>query len=202
MWEAYAAAYLNRYGVDPKKNSRVNGQLKELVNRLGPEEAPQVAAFYLTHNNHWYVKQSHTVGCLLNDAEGLRTQWATGRKVTSTAALQKDRSSTNEENAKEAIRLSRVPAIHRLPAPRTDLEPRVLETRGLPEREKEGLQDERESEPSETHEDIEAKIVGPDMALSRLSPHDPVHETMSRIRAGHVKRLEAMTPPPELRTGT
>ena len=102
VWEAYAAAYLNRYGAEPVRNAKVNGQLKNLRDRLGADEAPQVAAFYLTHPNRWYIEKGHSVQCLLNDAEKLRTEWATGRKVTSTSAQQADRSSTNMEAAKES----------------------------------------------------------------------------------------------------
>jgi len=59
----------------------VNGQLANLVSRLG-QEAPAVASFYLTHNRPIYVSARHAVDLLLRDCEGLRTQWATGIKAT------------------------------------------------------------------------------------------------------------------------
>lgn len=56
----------------------MNGQLANLVARLGKEEAPQVAAFYCGLNGRRYVQGGHSVGLLLHDAEKLRTTWATG----------------------------------------------------------------------------------------------------------------------------
>ncbi len=80
-WDAYSAAYLERYGVAPARNARVNGQLANLVGRLGAE-APDVAAFFVEHNASWYVTKGHPVSALLADAESLRTQWATGVRTT------------------------------------------------------------------------------------------------------------------------
>lgn len=91
IWVAYAAAYQQRYRADPVRNAKVNGQLASLLGRLGAEEAPQVAAFYVSHNNRYYVQKMHSVDGLLADAEKLRTEWATGRRVTAAAANEADR---------------------------------------------------------------------------------------------------------------
>jgi hypothetical protein len=91
IWHAYASAYGHRYGIEPVRNAKVNGQLAQLLARLGAEEAPRVAAFFVSHNNRYYVQKLHAVDCLLNDAEKLRTEWATGRRVTATAANEADR---------------------------------------------------------------------------------------------------------------
>lgn len=80
-WLAYQEAYKNRYGVDPVRNATVNAQLANFVKRLGEEEAPLVAAYYVNHNKAFYVEQRHPVGMLLRDAEGLRTQWLSGKKA-------------------------------------------------------------------------------------------------------------------------
>lgn len=82
VWIAYAHAYFARYGVDPVRNAGVNAMLGKLVDKLGADDAPYVAAFYLTHNDPYYVKKRHPPNLLLQDAEGLRTQWATGVKAT------------------------------------------------------------------------------------------------------------------------
>lgn len=85
-WDRYAEAYRTRYSVDPVRNARVNSQLAQLVTRLGQEEAPQVAAWYLTHNRPLYVQARHPVSLLLRDAEGLHTEWRSGVKATSSEA--------------------------------------------------------------------------------------------------------------------
>ena len=94
-WNSYAEAYAARYGTDPVRNAKVNGQLSQLVGRLGPIEAPSVAAFYVGHQSAHYVRSMHAVGLLLQDAEKLRTEWATGRRITMTQAMQRDRTATN-----------------------------------------------------------------------------------------------------------
>lgn len=81
-WEAYAGAYRQRYGVDPVRNAKVNGQLTQLVKRLGEGDAVHVAAFYVNHNAAFYVRARHPIDMLLRDCEGMRTQWATGIKST------------------------------------------------------------------------------------------------------------------------
>lgn len=94
-WKAYSQAYAVRYHVDPVRNATVNGQLANLVARLGAEEAPAVAAFYVRSNNSRYVGAGHSVGMLLMDAEKLRTEWATGRQTTATQARLADRAQSN-----------------------------------------------------------------------------------------------------------
>lgn len=86
VWEHYRLAYLNRYGAEPVRNAKVNGQIARLVERLGASESPLVAEFYVTHNSPLYVRSRHPVDLLLRDAEGLRTQWVTGCKATSAEA--------------------------------------------------------------------------------------------------------------------
>jgi uncharacterized protein YdaU (DUF1376 family) len=92
-WKAYKQAYLQRYGVEPVRNASVNGQISQFVKRLGIE-APAVASFYVGSNAAFYVRGKHGTGPMLKDAEGLRTEWATGREVTQTQALQTDKTAT------------------------------------------------------------------------------------------------------------
>lgn len=90
VWEAYSYAYRKRYGVEPVRNAAVNSQLKQFASRLPGNEAPEVAIFYLTHSDWYYVKNRHPVGAMLRDAEKLRTEWATGVKSTTAAARSAD----------------------------------------------------------------------------------------------------------------
>ncbi len=81
VWLSYSDAYLSRYGEEPVRNARVNSMVKQLVERLGDEAIP-VVAFYVHHNDPFYCKSAHAISLCLRDAEGLRTQWKTGRKIT------------------------------------------------------------------------------------------------------------------------
>ena len=79
-WKAYAEAYATRYGAAPVRNAAVNAKVKQFVQRLGHDEAPGVAAWFVQHvNDAFVVRNCHSVGALLQGAEAYRTQWATGR---------------------------------------------------------------------------------------------------------------------------
>lgn len=97
IWFHYAEAYERRYSVQPVRNAKVNGQLAQLIQRLGADEAPLVAAWFVAHNNRYYVQKMHAVDCLLADCEKLRTEWATNTRVTETQARQADKTQTNFE---------------------------------------------------------------------------------------------------------
>lgn len=88
VWEAYKTAYLNRYGVEPVRNAKLNTNISQFVARLGADDAPEVAKFFVGHNDSFYVKNMHAFGLALANAESLHTQWRTGRKVTATDARQ------------------------------------------------------------------------------------------------------------------
>lgn len=106
-WQSYCAAYVDRYGVEPVRNARVNRNVADLVGRLGATEAPAVAGWYLTHNGSDYVRAQHSVGMLLAHCEGLRTQWATGRRVTTASAKQIDQTQANHSAATDALEILR-----------------------------------------------------------------------------------------------
>jgi uncharacterized protein YdaU (DUF1376 family) len=91
VWDAYAMAYFDRYGVAPARNAKANSMLAQLVDRLGAEEAPHVAAFYVGHQRAQYVAGRHPISLLLRDAEGLRTDWATRRQITEFEAREGDK---------------------------------------------------------------------------------------------------------------
>lgn len=91
VWNAYSTAFFNRYGTEPTSNARVSAQLSQFIDRIGADDAPHVAAFYLQSSNRYYVQKCHAVGPMLADAEALRTQWATGNTMTEGKARSTDR---------------------------------------------------------------------------------------------------------------
>jgi hypothetical protein len=103
VWNAYATAYRQRYGVDPVRNAKVNAQIAQFTARVPAEDAAAIAAFYVTHNRRQYVERQHSVGLMLIDAEGLATQWATGRKVMDAEARQADQSAARGEQANRLL---------------------------------------------------------------------------------------------------
>ena len=70
-----------RYGAKPIRNAKVNSQLGQVVDQLGAEIAPQVAAFYCEHDNPFYYSRGHAVDQLLSDCAKLHTEWITGNTI-------------------------------------------------------------------------------------------------------------------------
>lgn len=81
-WKAYAELYERRYNVQPARNAKVNAQLKQFCERVGYEDAPRIITFYLLQNDYWYVKQMHTLGFALSDAEKLVAGYRRGSLTT------------------------------------------------------------------------------------------------------------------------
>lgn len=102
-WKAYSDAFFARYETEPVRNAKVNGQIAQLVARLGAEEAPQVARFFLGHNDAFYVRKAHSIDCLLADAEKLRMEWATNRRITGAKAKQVESTQANVDSMNEAL---------------------------------------------------------------------------------------------------
>ena len=96
-WDAYADAYLNRYGTEPVRNAKVNAQFSQLVKRLPDDEAADVARWYVTNSRALYVNSKHCVDLLLRDCEGLRTEWATGMRMSDTEARHADEHQASQE---------------------------------------------------------------------------------------------------------
>ena len=106
-WQAYADSYFNRYSAEPVRNAKANKMIADIVKRLGAEEAPHVAFFYVTLNDSFYLRTLHDLGNLLAKCESVRTQWATGRHMTSVTARQIENTQSNMSAAEEAKRMIR-----------------------------------------------------------------------------------------------
>lgn len=106
-WKAYADSYYNRYGAEPVRNAKANKMISDLVKRIGAHEAPQVAFYYVTINDSFYLRTLHDLGNLLAKCESIRTQWATGNQMTSVTARQIENTQSNISAAEEAKRMMR-----------------------------------------------------------------------------------------------
>lgn len=104
IWESYFNAYRLRYGVDPVRNATINTQISNLRKRLG-EEACKVVEFYLSHNDSFYLKSTHSVGLCLRDCESLRTQMLRGTAITSTMVKSFEKRNKSAETLAELDKL-------------------------------------------------------------------------------------------------
>ena len=103
VWEAYRDAYLHRYGVEPLRNAKVNGQIAQFVRTVGAEDAPKLAAFYLAHNGGFFVQRRHDFGLLLQSAQQIRTDWLRGEQMTSAKARQTENTQSNFETMNRVL---------------------------------------------------------------------------------------------------
>lgn len=101
-WANYAIAYRKRYKVWPAWNATAAGQISQLVDRMGAELAPKVAAYYVTINDSRLINDCHPVSLLLRGCEGYRTQYLTGRQMNGTTARQLEQSQANLNAAQTA----------------------------------------------------------------------------------------------------
>lgn len=83
-WKAYRAAYLERYRVEPLRDAKTNAQLKRFVERVGQENAPAIASFFVKHNLARYQQNAHSVDDLLYHASKLHTEFSRGKQITTT----------------------------------------------------------------------------------------------------------------------
>lgn len=102
-WGAYSNAYFDRYGIEPVRNAKVSAQVVHFCKRVARDEAPRIAEHFVSSNSAFYVGRGHQFGNLLADAEKLRTEWATGRSMTSATARQIDSTQTNLNAVDQAL---------------------------------------------------------------------------------------------------
>ncbi len=101
-WANYAMAYRNRYKTWPVWNAKAGGLLGQLVDRLGADEAHQVAAYFLKINDARIISGCHNLGDLLAKCESYRTQWVTNRQMNATTARQQEQTQANINAAHDA----------------------------------------------------------------------------------------------------
>lgn len=102
-WVAYALSYHKRYGSWPVWNRSQAGKISNFIERVGFDNAPIVASFYVKQvNEHGVVLNMHPLGMLLASAEKWLAQAETGRMVTRESARQADNTQTNMNAAQSA----------------------------------------------------------------------------------------------------
>lgn len=72
--DTFYRCYEERYGVKPLINGTVITHLKRIIQRTSYKDAPRLIAFYLTHNNSFYLSKAHSIEYALKDCEKLHTE--------------------------------------------------------------------------------------------------------------------------------
>lgn len=102
-WIAYAVAYRRRYGGEPIRNAKVNGQLAQYIRRVPAEWVTATITHYVGSQNARYVASRHDVGNLLRDAEKLCSEAQTGQRSTAAAARRLDRTADRGDQYGEVL---------------------------------------------------------------------------------------------------
>lgn len=103
-WRCYQRAYARRWGVEPLPNARNWTLLGQFIGRVGKDNAPRVAEFFVTHNDRLYVNAKHPLTLLLRDSDKIYAEWRTGRQSSATESNQNDRRSNNLNAMQEFLK--------------------------------------------------------------------------------------------------
>jgi len=103
-WEAYSAAFLEKYKTPPVRNLTVNSQLASFVKRVGEDLAPEVISFYVRHPGQFYSQAMHPISLALRDAEKLAAEYRSRRLITTAGARKSDMTAANADLAAQIMR--------------------------------------------------------------------------------------------------
>jgi hypothetical protein len=78
VWKVYAEGIQAKYKKPPIRNRDTNRYFKQLVEKLGEDEARETVLFYLKDNKKYYEDNLHDPKTLLNDAEKLSLKRRSG----------------------------------------------------------------------------------------------------------------------------
>jgi hypothetical protein len=103
VWEAYAAAYEERYRVAPIRNARQNAIAARIAKSMGLEDAILCARHFLVINDQFFLKCGHAFKLLESNWESILLQAKKGVRYTQAAAKIADRDSHNDDVGRRVI---------------------------------------------------------------------------------------------------
>ena len=110
-WNAYAHAYRDKYGIPPVSNRQVRGQIATIVRMVGKKTAPALAAYYVSHNDSYFVRERHPIGLLLKNYQRVLTDMQRGEQMTQIKARQTEQTQSNFEATKGAMAILRAKGV-------------------------------------------------------------------------------------------
>lgn len=99
-WEAYSQSYAERYQDHPERNAAANSILCRLVDKVGSNFAPALAAFYVSHPNSYYHSRGHKLELLLADYQKLLTEMKTKNIITPAMIRQEEKTDHYQQQLK------------------------------------------------------------------------------------------------------
>ena len=103
-WHEYCRAFHRRYTVKPIPGVRNNSMIKQLVTRVGHENAVKLVVFYLSQGDAFYKTNCHNLGLLVKDCETLMVKMQTGKRMTYRQAKKEEDSEANASVQSDYLR--------------------------------------------------------------------------------------------------
>lgn len=103
VWESFREPYFAKYGVEPERNAKINGQLSQLSRRVAESEVQSLCNYYLSLNDAKYTRSYHSVGMLLQDCEILLTRMKSGVVITESKARELERRQESADASREFL---------------------------------------------------------------------------------------------------
>lgn len=91
VWNSYSQAIASRHnGNMPPRDAEANSLCKRFVAKIGIDDAPTVAAYYVTLNEHLYVQSLHCLNLMVRDAKKIYMLWKENGQMTNRQARDAD----------------------------------------------------------------------------------------------------------------
>jgi len=104
IFRIYAEAYNHRYNCYPPTGAREFSLIKQMVTRIGEEEASRIVKFYVWQNDAFFLKKGHDLAICLANLTSLVNRIKTGKIITDRNAKAMERQSGTESGIKSYLK--------------------------------------------------------------------------------------------------
>ena len=101
IFEAYALAYLNKYGFEPSRGKEANRWAKKIYEEVGVDEGRALVQHYVEMNKAWFIQKGHSLEWCFRDLTEVRRSFNTGVTMTSSQIKQIENRQTAKETSDE-----------------------------------------------------------------------------------------------------
>jgi len=103
-WQQYCRVFRHRYSTKPIQNAKNNASIKQLITRVGHDNAIALVKFYLKQEDAFYKVNCHNLGLLVKDCETLMVKMETGNSITMKQARKDEDTKANMRQSAEYLK--------------------------------------------------------------------------------------------------
>lgn len=104
IFEAYALAYLNKYGFEPTRGKEANRWAKKIYEEVGVDEGRALVQHYVMMNKAWFISKGHSLEWCFRDLTEVRRSYHTGVTMTNSQIKHIEDKQTAKEASDEVQR--------------------------------------------------------------------------------------------------